>query len=230
MRTVIRVLSYIIAILMSFSRINANASMIKCSDSDDITLEEFIQSSHFFSCEEGNYYFSLTYPISYTNSNSKSAKYAKEIVAIIPTDDISRENISTYIKGIRSGGSGTIDKYDWDSSGSIIAHLIINYDLSTVDNVDYIRLTSVSGSHSGPNSGVTIKGQSCTYGCIGYYPGGYQSNASASLTPTTNSWSVSIPSTWHAVYKDSSSNVGANYTVTVGRGNSTWSIYIVNNV
>ena len=163
--------------------------------------------------------------------DDKSEKeISKETVVIFPLNATARMNLQETITKIRrAGGSGSQDMDDWDSSGSIQAHLIVNYKLSEVDGIEYVKLTSVEGYHSGVNSGVSVKKQEVTYGSDGFYKGGYQSKSS-SYSPKTRKWRKTAPSSWKPVATSAKCTIGGNYRLTVGRGSSTWSFEVVNNI
>jgi hypothetical protein len=220
-------------LIVSSCMISFAADKLDISKSEDLlqnkaALSEFIKSSKFYQEADGSFVFEKERVIR-SDADTGEKEISKDTIAIFPLDEISKIKIQKDIEVIRrAGGSGSIDMDEWDSSGSIQAHLIVNYNLSEVDGIQYVKLTSVRGTHSRANSGVSVKSQSVRYACQGFYSGGYQTK-SATYTPTSSSWSVTAPSSWSAVSTSYNCLMGANYQLTLGRGTSTWSFSVVNN-
>lgn len=214
---------------------------IQILDSDAMTMD-FIENAKYYEDKNGNFVFEKVEKLATAGTKALAAmggdikvdNYAKETLVIVPTNNEERVRIQKAIKEIqnpiitRSSGSGSQEFDEWDKTGSILAYLKVEYSLSTVDGIQYAKLTKVSGNHSRTSSGVSVKSQFVRYASQGFYNGGYQTK-SDTYKPTSSSWSKTPSSTWKAVDTSASCLIGANYELTVGRGSSSWSFTIENN-
>lgn len=222
------VMSIIASSVLTFASDKGSATVASQNSlRDEVNVMGFIQDAEFHRSSDGSFVFEKEHLLAVDKSEKE---ISKETVVIFPLNATARMNLQeTITKLRRAGGSGSQDMDDWDSSGSIQAHLIVNYKLSEVDGIEYVKLTSVEGYHSGVNSGVSVKKQEVTYGSDGFYKGGYQSKFS-SYSPKTRKWRKTAPSSWKPVATSAKCTIGGNYRLTVGRGSSTWSFEVVNNI
>lgn len=158
-----------------------------------------------------------------TNEINKK-EYKKEVLAIIPKEVVDRKLPLIY----RTAG-GSEEREEWDETGSIMATLTVNYEFIENDGIEFVRLKSLSGTHTGMNSGVKVKKQKLEYGCTGFVKGGIgYKEQRASYNPSGMKWTKKAPN-WKPVYTSESCVVGGNYILVVGRGSSDWSFTVQNN-
>lgn len=113
---------------------------------------------------------------------------------------------------------GTQDQTDDDSTSSVRVSLIIEYD--TIGNT--VKLTKVSGNWKSLDAHAYVKSAKLIYGC-----------SSISFVTQTATKYPSTPFSYNTgfntyVEKNFGSDVGANITVTIVRGGSTWNFTLEN--
>lgn len=226
-----KISSIIICLIFLFlftNNIFANVSNYQPKDilQDNKLLNEFIKGAEYHQDVEGNFIFEKETVIDNLFSDEKEV--CKETLAIIPLNGIISRNIKRDI-ALFSSANGSIDVDDWDPSGAIQAHLIVKYKIIEKDGNEFVKMTSIRGKHSKISSGVRVKSQEVEYGSVGFYPGGFQEKR-ATYKPRSSSWTKRPPSSWKPVYTSESCTVGAQYTLTVGRGSDEWDFTIENNI
>lgn len=168
------------------------------------------------------------------SENGNTTNYALDISCILPEEGTTAselfESICVQRAMIESGAAvqGSKEESGHDASGSITADLTIYYSRTSDSYASYVKLTSVSGGYTRSDRQVYVDDQSVTYGCSGrgvtqddYY------------SPTSSSWSISVPSSWVSVeVLTMATYVGATYELTLRRGGNTytWDFTIQNNL
>lgn len=199
-------------------------------------LLEFINESQCTQTNQGVYLFEKTQEVEEKDIYSNNVK---EILVLFSTTDEGEKILQDTIKEAqkpydsiyKSSGTGSFEAEDWDKYGIIQATLTVEYSRVTIDNVSYLKMTTISGTHSRASNGCSVKTDSVDYGSIGFYSDGYQ-NKNGEYIPTTSSWSFNAPSSWHAIENSGaiSNHLGATYHLTISRGDSSWNMTVENHI
>ena len=169
-----------------------------------------------------------------SNNNIESHLKEEEIV-VDPKDDESKtqwNGIATYNVSEMSARKRTVVESGSDRSGTAKITLKIWYELSEYRQQEYGRISKVIGKVSGCNggirldSGVTLVKCSYTVGQDGFTKkDGYKefSKSGSGKTILGKSFQYEPPKSWKAVLTEHSCNMGANQTIVLKRGKSSWS-------
>ncbi len=206
--------------------------------SNEYLRQEFIRNSDYTKDSNGNFVFKRVEKLNNTENevlsedNAALEHFVSGTLVIIPETEEDSEKIDRIVEDIKNPvvtrGGGSSWEENWDSTGCIYAYLEISYTTSTLMDKTHVRLDEVSGYHSRTSSGVSVKDDFVHYTSQGFYVNGFQ-NESDYYYPTSTNWSVTPPSSWKAVEIDSTCLIGATYYLTVGRGDDTWDMEVVNN-
>lgn len=147
---------------------------------------------------------------------------------------ISSINDVCTIQYSASTENGSSTKNKTDESISVKITLKVDYKISD-DMISITKVTSTltacnGSTTSNVGSGVFIDSNQLTYGQTGFYHGGYKTQNDTKTLPNKACTKSYTPNGWIAVANSTGSTVGANQTVGLHRGNSKWSVTLVNNI
>lgn len=191
-----------------------------------------------YDASNGAYTFTLKEKVKQVTRSNGTAIIKKTTYAIIPITDEARSHLPEYIGELRSSG-GNNTKYGTDSAGTVDAYVTVYYDTTTINEKEYVYLTKISGGYSADDSGsiisggITVSGHSVTYGQTGISTDGKgkAQNTSHNIGNSNRSFNITPPSSWIPVAAESQiAAVGANYIITLTRGNGSWKCEIINNL
>lgn len=206
---------------------------------------DFLKEAEYYVDKDGNFVFTKVSKENSiaTRSGISEKECVSDCVVIAGVTEEAKEEIAVDIQKLRSGVEplssvdGSSVKNKWDTSGSIKAYLRVYYNEYTYGSgKQAMKITKVTGGYATGSgsaiigSGVSLKSQKMTMGQNGFTtPTGYTSSQKASYTKTGQNWSQSAPSSWKGVDIESSPYIiGANLTITLGRGTGTWTVDIQN--
>ena len=203
-----------------------------------------VDSESMYIDENGNYVIEGNEQLLFVDIESEYnvTGVEKKVEVIIPLDEEIKANeeeilvldstLADDIDITLTSSGGSHSGYNSDSSGSVRLYLTVSYVTYTSGGMNLMYIQNVSGSvsagGSGSNvgSGVSLKSNYVQLIQNGMSNGsGYKyQNTYFSHSAGTRSWQHSAPSSWYAVeYDTAASNIGGIFTVTLGRGSSTWS-------
>ncbi len=201
----------------------------------DLLKKEVIESGEWIKNEDGSLSFILEKNIVSPLRNSTDNMQVN--YTLIPLTDEAKENLEKIFLAERSGGNKELT--DSDAAGCLTAYSIINWKDISVNERDYVYLTSVSGGYSAAgsgsyiSSGVSVSEQYINIGQSGFTTGGAKSQAiSCDLDTKERSYSYDSSDwpEWLPVESTSGSSVmGTYYVITLKRGTDEWSCIISNN-
>ncbi len=213
--------------------------------SDTLTDIEKIELIQYGDCTydaaNGTYTFTMQQNTpALRSANIGDRKIVQTSYIIIPITEDAKKNLPIAIKEIKlrgSGGENTV--FGSDSAGCVDASLTITYDQKTKNGKDYVYLKNINGGYSaegrGSNvgSGVSVTGNSVSYGQSGIDMNGRakSQNKMYSVGTSNRNFSITPPSSWVPVAGESNvATVGATYTIKLKRGSSSWNCLITNNL
>lgn len=120
--------------------------------------------------------------------------------------------------------SGSKREEKWDDSISVKAVITIYYSRITKNGVDYAKVTKASGGWTISDSSVSLSNRKVSIGSSGWPV----NSQSIEKKPTENSWNYSTPFTWEYISLNAGHHIGANSTVTLKRGGSSWELTLNN--
>ena len=153
---------------------------------EKIFLNEFIATSSNYIEKDDGYIFEHVKTLG-SNTFSKESLYIK---ATNNTTNDLKKNIEDILNATKGNLTYTDD--GWDKTGAIYATLTVKYTTYNQNGLTYIKMSNITGTHSGINGGVRVQSQSLTCGSLGFYVGGYQS-VSQTYYPSGGNWSVTPP-------------------------------------
>lgn len=228
-----------------------NAKQLSESTSDiaEEFDDKFLKEADFYEDAEGNFVFTKTSKENsvLTRSGAGANEYISDCVVLVgETEEVKKEieediyKLKSGISPLSSGGNNYA--YAWDGSGASKIYTRVYYTVSTISGNDYYEITKVTGGFTGGSgtsgavvgSGVTVRSQSLSIGQTGRSANeGMKTGQKRyiNLSTSSRSWTQTVPSSWVAVNGDiTPCLVGATLTVYFGRGDSTWSATVKNNI
>lgn len=163
-------------------------------------------------------------------SKSGVASFKKDSVALIATNEEDQRALDEIMQSARSSG-GSHSEYEWDSSGAVKAYSTVYYERGTYSGQSTVNITKVTVGYEKPDVSVRVEGQELFVGQTGKTTAGTKTQTKTSYpSGTSSTWTP--PSSWYPVMKVDASQAGATYTLTLGRGSSTytWKVAVYNNL
>lgn len=218
-----------------------NVCALSVSEKVAILQDEAIQSSYLLSdesiykietqcdysvtddCIEFSYVEPVTANISGVTDGGDASIYKAVSVFIVPEEGKLGETL-TSVRAAQKSQSNY--RTGVDSSGSIRGYVTVYFKVYTYGGNEFIGLVSVRGGYKILDRSVTVKSQSIYVAQNGRTYENGSKTQTKTYSRSTQEWLINLPTSWKPVQSGvAGTGIGANYTFTMKRGQSTkyWS-------